>query len=138
ERLPKLRLLATTGPVNWSIDYDAARERGVIICGTEARQDLTPELTLGLILALGRRIVFEDRAVRRGQWQAGVGTTLKGKVLGLVGLGQVGSATAALARGIGMEVQAWSQNLTDEAARKAGARRVERDELFSTSDFVSL
>jgi phosphoglycerate dehydrogenase-like enzyme len=136
--LPALRLLIATGPVNWSIDFAYAAERGITVCGTEAVQTYTPELTLGLILALARRIVAEDRVVRAGGWQSGVGSTVKGKVLGLIGLGRVGRMVAELAGPVGMDVVAWSQNLTNEAAAAAGTRRVDKDELLATADYVSL
>jgi phosphoglycerate dehydrogenase-like enzyme len=136
--LPNLRLLVATGPVNWSIDFEYAAVRGITVCGTEARQNYTPELTLGLLLALARRIVAEDRAVRSGGWQSGVGCTVGGKVLGLIGLGQVGRKVADLARPFAMDVIAWSQNLTREAAASAGVRWVDKDELLASADFVSL
>jgi phosphoglycerate dehydrogenase-like enzyme len=136
--LPALRLLVATGPVNWSIDFACAAERGITVCGTEAVQTYTPELTLGLLLALARRIVVEDRVVRAGGWQSGVGSTLKGKVLGLVGLGQVGRMVAELAKPFGLEIVAWSQNLTEAAAARAGARYAPKEELLATADFVSL
>jgi phosphoglycerate dehydrogenase-like enzyme len=95
-------------------------------------------LTLGLLLALARRIVAEDRAVRSGRWQSGVGCTVGGKVLGLIGLGQVGRKVADLAKPFAMDVIAWSQNLTREAAASAGVRWVDKDELLTSADFVSL
>ncbi len=136
--LPALRLLIATGPVNWSIDFAYAAERGITVCGTEAVQTYTPELTLGLILALARRIVAEDRVVRAGGWQSGVGSSVKGKVLGLIGLGRIGRMMTELVRPLGMDVIAWSQNLTAGAASEVGARRVEKDELLATADYVSL
>lgn len=136
--LPALRLLIATGPVNWSIDFACAAERGITVCGTEAVQTYTPELTLGLLLALARRIVAEDRVVRAGGWQAGVGCSLNGKTLGLVGLGRVGRMVATLAQPFGMNIVAWSQNLTDDAAASVGVRRIGKDELLATADFVSL
>jgi phosphoglycerate dehydrogenase-like enzyme len=138
EALPQLRLLVATGPVNWSIDYDAARERGVVICGTEARQDLAPELTIGLMLALARRIVAEDRSVRDGRWLSGLGTSLRGKTLGILGLGRTGRAVAELARPFGMEIQAWSANLTADAAAAAEVRFATRDQLLANSDIITL
>lgn len=138
ERLPNLRLLVSTGPVNWSIDYAAAAARGIVVCGTEAIQDNTPELTWGLILGLCRRVVAEDRAIRAGRWQTAPGTGLRGKTLGLIGLGRVGAAVAEVGRAFGMEVVAWSANLTEARAREAGARRVDLDALLASSDVVSL
>ena len=138
EALPRLRLLATTGPVNWSIDLAAAAERGVVVTCTEALFDATPELTWALILALTRRVVWEDRAVRAGRWQDDVGVSLTGKRLGLIGLGNVGAKVAAVARLFGMTVIAWSRNLTQERAAAAGAEAVTLDALLSTADIVSI
>jgi phosphoglycerate dehydrogenase-like enzyme len=136
--LPALRLLIATGPVNWSIDFACAAERGITVCGTEAVQTYTPELTLGLILALARRIVAEDRVVRAGGWQSGVGSSVKGKVLGLIGLGRIGRMMTELVRPLGMNVIAWSQNLTAETASAVGVRRVDKNELLAAADYVSL
>jgi phosphoglycerate dehydrogenase-like enzyme len=136
--LPRLKLLIATGPVNWSLDLEAAAEHGVLVGCTEARQDLTPELTMGLIVALCRRIVFEDRGVREGCWQTGIGEGLAGKTLGLMGLGRVGAGVARLARAFGMDVAAWSPNLTDAACEASGVRRASRDTLLSQSDVISI
>ena len=138
EALPRLQLLVATGPVNWSIDFDAAHQRRITVCGTEARQDLAPELTIGLMLALARRIVMEDRSVRDGRWISGVGTSLRGKTLGIVGLGRIGCMVADLARPFGMHLQAWSANLTPEAAASASVKGVSRKELLTSSDVVTL
>ncbi|MBO0708114.1 MAG: D-2-hydroxyacid dehydrogenase family protein [Candidatus Dormibacteraeota bacterium] len=138
-RLPNLRLLVTTGMRNRSIDLAAAQERGIVVCGTEgtARRS-TAELAWGLILAATRRISAEERAVREGRWQTTVGTELAGKRLGLLGLGRIGTQMAGIGRAFEMEVVAWSQNLTPEAASAAGATRVEKEELLATSDVVSI
>ena len=139
DALPNLRLLVTTGMRNRSIDLDAARERGVVVCGTEGRTSHnTAELAWGLILALARHIPAEAGAVRDGRWQTTVGTELAGKRLGLLGLGRVGSQMAVVGRAFGMDLVAWSQNLTPEAAQAAGATRVEKSELLRTSDVVSI
>jgi len=138
ERLPKLKLLVTTGPRNASIDLVAARERGVVVSGTAALGHPTAELAWGLILGLARHIPVEDRAMRGGAWQSTVGVDLKGKRLGVVGLGRLGSRVAAVGRAFEMDVVAWSQNLDEARAREAGARLVSKDELLRTSDFVSL
>jgi phosphoglycerate dehydrogenase-like enzyme len=138
EALPRLRLIIATGPVNWSVDLAAAAERGIPVGCTDARQDVTPELCMGLIVALARRIVVEDRGIRAGRWQTGVGSSLAGARLGLVGLGQVGTKVAKLATAFGMDVVAWSPNLSAERCALAGVRPVERTELLSTSDFVSI
>ncbi|OLC33943.1 MAG: hydroxyacid dehydrogenase [Candidatus Rokubacteria bacterium 13_1_40CM_4_69_5] len=138
ERLPRLRLLVATGPVNWSIDYAAASERGIVVCGTEALHDTTPELTWGLILALCRRVVAEDRGVRAGRWQTGLGIGLKDKALGVIGLGHAGAPVAAIGRAFAMEVLAWSQNLTAERAAAAGATLVTKEELLRRADVVTI
>jgi phosphoglycerate dehydrogenase-like enzyme len=138
ERLPKLRLLVSTGPRNASIDLAAAKERGVTVCGTSSTGHPTAELAWGLILGLARRIAFEDRAVREGRWQSTIGVDMKGKRLGVIGLGRLGSRVAAVGRAFEMDVVAWSQNLTAERAAEAGVRLVAKDELLRTADVVSL
>jgi phosphoglycerate dehydrogenase-like enzyme len=136
--LPNLKLLVTTGMGNAAIDMDAARERGVTVCGTGGLPSPTAELTWGLILALTRNILEEDRRMREGGWQRTIGPELAGRTLGIVGLGRLGSRVARIANAFEMEVTAWSQNLTPGAAEAAGARAVEKDELFATADIVTL
>ncbi len=137
--LPNLRLLVTTGMRNRSIDIEAARERGIVVSGTDGRtSNNTAELAWGLILAVTRHIPAEERAVREGRWQTTVGTELAGKRLGLLGLGRIGTQMAAIGRAFAMEVVAWSRHLTPEVAAAAGATRVEKAELLSTSDVVSI
>lgn len=138
ERLPDLELLVTTGPFNAVIDIDAAAERGVTVCGTGGVLFNTSELTWALILACARHIPTEDRNVKTGGWMTTVGTDLHGRTLGLLGAGRLGSAVAKVGAAFGMQVIAWSQNLTDERAAAAGATRVERDELFARSDVLSI
>jgi phosphoglycerate dehydrogenase-like enzyme len=138
ERLPNLRLLVTAAMWNVAIDLEAASAHGVQVCGTGDVSDSTPELTLGLMLGLSRRIAQEDRAVRAGQWQTTLGAILKGKVLGVLGLGILGTKVAALGRALGMEVIAWSANLTAERAREAGATRVEKEALLERADMVTI
>jgi len=138
EKLPRLRLLVTTGMRNASIDLAAARERGVVVCGTPGAAGTTGELTWGLILALFRQIPREDRALREGSWQTTVGLGLAGKTLGILGLGTIGSQVAKVGAAFNMEVIAWSQNLDAERAGRAGAKRVERDELLARSDVVTI
>jgi phosphoglycerate dehydrogenase-like enzyme len=138
EKLPNLKLLVTTGMRNKSIDMDAAAERGITVCGTASGSAATVELTWGLILAVARHIPQEDAGVRAGGWQQTIGTDLGGARLGVVGLGRLGSRVAEIGQAFGMDVVAWSQNLTDERAAEVGARRVERDELFATSDVVTI
>lgn len=138
QRLPNLRLLVTTGMRNLAIDLDACRKRGITVCGTGIAGTPTAELAWGLILALVKRIPEEDRALRAGCWQTGVTGSLAGKRLGLLGLGKLGTQMARIGLAFGMEVVAWSQNLTDERAREVGARRVGKRELFAGADVVSL
>ncbi|WP_375764783.1 D-2-hydroxyacid dehydrogenase family protein [Archangium gephyra] len=138
ERLPNLRLLITTGGRNAAIDLEACRARGITVSGTGNVGAPTAELAWGLILALVKRIPAEDRALRAGAWQTGLTEGLAGKRLGLVGLGKLGTQVARVGLAFGMEVVAWSQNLTAERAAEAGVRRVEKQELFATSDVVSL
>jgi phosphoglycerate dehydrogenase-like enzyme len=138
EELPDLKLIVTTGLRNDSIDVAAATERGVLVCGTHSAAHPAAELSFGLILALARLIVPESRSVEEGGWQVGLGRDLKAATLGIVGLGRLGSLVAGYGRAFGMEVIAWSQNLTDERAAEAGARRVEKVALFAEADFVTV
>ena len=138
ERLPNLRLLVTTGMRNASIDVAAARDNGVTVCGTDGVPYSTAELTWALILALLRKIPTEDRAIRQGDWQVTMGEGLHSKTLGVVGLGRLGSQVATVGGAFGMNVVAWSQNLTAERAAHFGATLVTRDELLSESDVVTI
>lgn len=138
ERLPKLKLIATTGMRNAGIDVAAAQERGVVVTGTGGRSTPTPELAMGLILSLARSIPLEGRRLRGGQWQTTVGRSLAGATLGLLGLGRLGGLVAKYARAFDMNLIAWSQNLTDERAAEQGARRVDKATLFRESDFISI
>ena len=137
-RLPALKLLVTTGPFNAAIDVAAAHRLGIVVSGTGGSITPTVELTWALILALQRRLLIEDQAIRSGRWQRTIGTELAGATLGLVGLGRIGQRVASIANAFGMHVIAWSPNLTDERATRAGAVRVERETLFATADIVSL
>jgi phosphoglycerate dehydrogenase-like enzyme len=137
-QLPRLRLLVTTGPRNASIDLEAAAARGITVCSTEALGHPTAELTWGLILSLTRRIPFEDRATRAGGWQTTVGVGLRGKVLGVIGLGRLGALVAEIGRAFGMPVIAWSQHLTAERAAECGARLVSKDDLLRQADVVTI
>jgi phosphoglycerate dehydrogenase-like enzyme len=137
-QLPQLKLLVTTGAANASIDVQAAADRGVLVCGTGGSPTAAPELTWALLLAFARNLTAEEGSLRAGTWQQGVGFELSGKTLGIVGLGKIGQRIAGYGRAFGMEVLAWSQNLTGETAAAAGARKVSKDELFGESDVVSL
>jgi len=138
ECLPKLKLLVTTGMRNVAIDAKAAAELGIVVSGTGLLTPPTAELTWGLILALARHIPEEALQMRSGGWQTRVGVGLNGKVLGVLGLGKLGSEVARVGRAFQMEVIAWSQNLTAEHSSSMGARRVEKDELFQRADFVTV
>jgi phosphoglycerate dehydrogenase-like enzyme len=137
-RLPALKLIASTGPRNASIDIGAVRARGIEIVNTGYDSYPTIELTWALILAGARHIATEAQSVRAGGWQKTLGTGLHGKTLGLVGLGRVGAGVARVGRAFGMNVIAWSQNLTAEKASEHGATLATREELFRSSDIVSV
>src|SRR5258705_5179719 len=138
ERLPNLKFIASTGPGNASIDVVAAAERGIVVSHTGYRSDPTIELTWALILASARNIVAESNSLRSGGWQRTVGTELRGKTLGVLGLGRIGSQVARIGRAFGMDLIAWSQNLTPEAADAAGAVLVSKDELFEQADIPTI
>jgi phosphoglycerate dehydrogenase-like enzyme len=136
--LPSLRLLVTTGMWNASIDLAAAEARSVTVCGTRGSGGATAELTWALILALVRHVPQEDRAMRAGGWQHTIGFGLRGRTLGVVGLGNIGRPVAAIGRAFGMEVLAWSQHLSAAAAEAAGAQAVGKDDLFTASDVITV
>lgn len=138
ERLPKLELLVTTGMRNASIDVKAAAERGIMVCGTNSLPHPTMELTWALILALARSVPREDAGMHNGKWQTTLGIGLHGKVLGILGLGKLGSQVAAVGKAFQMEVIAWSENLTAEHANSLGVRRVDKAELFRRADFLTI
>jgi phosphoglycerate dehydrogenase-like enzyme len=136
--LPDLRLLVTTGRANAAIDLAAARARGVVVCGTDSPSSATPELTWALILAVARHVPQEDARLRAGGWQHTIGTDLAGRRLGVVGLGRLGTRVARISAAFGMDVVAWSANLDPAAADAAGVRAVGKEELFATSDVVTV
>jgi len=138
EKLPALELLVTTGMANAAIDLVAAAEHGVTVCGTPGSPTAAPELTWALLLAIARHLPAEDNSLRAGTWQSTVGFELAGKTLGVVGLGKIGRRIAAYGQAFGMDVVAWSRNLTTEAAKEAGARLVSKDELFTVADVATL
>ncbi len=137
-RLPELKLIVTTGMRNKAIDLAAAADLGIMVSGTALGGSSTVELAWALIMAVVRDLPGEDRRTREGRWQATVPITLEGSTLGILGLGRIGQRIAALARVFGMDVIAWSENLTDRIAAEHGAERVEKDELFRRSDIVSI
>jgi len=138
ERLPKLRMIASTAMRNASIDIKAAEERGVQVVHTGYTSAPTIELTWALILASARNLIAENTSLRRGGWQQSVGDDMAGRTLGLLGLGNVGGAVAKIGNAFGMKVIAWSQNLTNERAADVGAALVTKDELFQKADVLSI
>jgi phosphoglycerate dehydrogenase-like enzyme len=138
ERLPKLRMIASTGSQNASIDLKAAEERGVQIVHTGYTSAPTIELTWALILGSARNLVAENTSVRGGGWQQSVGDDMAGRTLGVLGLGNVGGAVAQIGKAFGMKVIAWSQNLTTGRAAEVGATLVSKDELFREADVVTI
>ena len=149
EQLPELEFVVTTGMRNDSLDIEYLRSRGVRVCGTgipgygpattpSRGLPSTIELAWALIFALFKRVPYEDRAIRAGVWQAGLPRNLAGATLGLLGLGRLGAQMVGPARAFGLEVIAWSQNLTPERAAEVGALAVSRDELLARSDVLSI
>ena len=138
DRLPKLRLLVTTGRRNAAIDMEAAEDLGITVGFTSSPGHAAAELTMALILSLARNLPAESDSIKAGGWQIGVGRDLRGAKLGVVGLGRLGSQVADLGRAFGMEVLAWSENLTEERSAEAGVSLLALDDLFRTSDFVSI
>lgn len=136
--LPNLKLMVTTGKVNAAIDLDAARDHGVVVSSTNSPGHATAELTWGLILSLCRNIPTEERNMREGRWQTTLGTDLRGKTLGVIGLGRLGSQVARIGAAFGMNIIAWSRNLTDAQAADCGAARVSKEVLFKTADVISV
>ena len=142
EALPNLRMIALTGSRTWTMDLDALSARGVVVCNTGGANSgaATAELALGLLLAAARFIPAADASMRAGRFQQGVppGDALEGRTLGIIGLGKIGTRMARYGQALGMQVLAWSQNLTEETAHAAGARRVDKARLLAQADAVSL
>ena len=138
DRLPRLKLICSTGRRNASIDMTAAAARGIEIAHTSYASTPTVEHTWALILAGARHVVAENASLRAGGWQTHVGDDLSGSTIGILGLGSVGSQVAKVASAFGMHVVAWSQNLTAEAAAAVGARWLPKNELLQTADVVSI
>jgi phosphoglycerate dehydrogenase-like enzyme len=136
ERLPKLKFIASPEMHNRVIDFDYCREKGIPVCGTTPRPSPTFELTWALILALAKNVTIDDQAMRTGQWQTVVGTEIRNKTLGVIGLGRIGSEVAKVGNAFGMNVIAWSENLTAERAAECGTTLVSKDDLFRQSDYV--
>jgi D-3-phosphoglycerate dehydrogenase len=139
EKLPDLKLLISTGMRNASIDVAAAKERGVVVCGTGAVGSPTSGIAIGLMLELTRRIGYVNARMKAGvPWQSTIGVDLEGLTLGVLGLGKLGARTARIAKAFGMKVIAWSQNLTPEKCKEAGVDYVSKEDLFRQSDFVTI
>ncbi len=139
EKLPNLKLLVTGGMRNLGIDLDGARDHGVVVCGTESLGYGTAELTWGLLLATVRNIPREVESVRAGGWQVGLGVGLNGKTLGIIGLGRQGAPVAGYGKAFGMNVVAWSQNLTAAKCAEHGVElATSLDDLLMRSDMVSI
>ena len=138
EQLPRLRLIASTALRNASIDLKAAAERGIEVAHTSYSSAPTIELTWALILASARNLVAENASLRSGGWQRHIGDDMAGRTLGVLGLGNIGEAVARIGKAFGMEVIAWSQNLTADRAAAAGAELVTKEELFRRADIVTV
>lgn len=142
DRLPKLRMIALTGGRTWTMDFDTLNARGIPVChtGGEKSGAATAEIALGLLLSAARFINRGDASIRKGGFQGGVpaGDVLDGKMLGIIGLGRIGARMARYGEALGMQVVAWSANLTVEKAKAAGARLVDKVTLLTQSDAISL
>ena len=139
DALPNLKLLITTGARNASIDTEAAKARGVTVCGTGSFGSPTSGIAIGLMLELTRHIGYENARLHAGAaWQTTIGPDLEGMTLGVLGLGKLGTRTAAIAKAFGMKVIAWSQNLTPEKCAEAGVGYVSKEDLFRQSDFITI
>src|SRR5258708_7523574 len=138
ERLPNLKLIASTGSGNATIDVAAASKHWIAVVHTGYRSDPTIEFTWAMILASARHIVTESNSVRSGGWQQTVGSDLGGKTLAVLGLGRVGSQVARIVSAFGMNLIAWSQNMTPEAAKAAGTILVSKDQLFERADILPI
>ena len=138
DNLSKLKFIITSGTRNNSIDLETAKKRRVIVCGTEININPTPELTWALILGLARNFKEEIDNMYQGYWQTTVGIELKGKILGLIGLGRVGSQVAKIGKAFGMQVMAWSENLNLDTCKELDVLPCSKEDLIKTSDFLSI
>ena len=138
ENLTKLKFIITSGLKNKSIDLETAKTKKIIVCGTEMNTNPTPELTWGLIIGLARNFKEEIDNMYQGYWQTTVGVELKGKILGLIGLGRVGSQVAKIGKAFGMEVMAWSENLNLDTCKEIGVLPCSKEDLIKNSDFLSI
>ena len=138
ENLVNLKFIITSGSTNKSIDLDAAKKKGIIVCGTESNENSTSELTWALILGLARNLKEEIDNMYQGYWQTSVGLELKGKILGLIGLGVVGSQVAKIGKAFGMQVMAWSENLNLDTCKELDVLPCSKEDLIKNSDFLSI
>ena len=138
DNLPKLKFIITSGSRNKSINLESAKKRNVIVCGTEINIHPTPELTWALILGLARNLKEEIDNMYQGYWQTTIGVELKGKILGLIGLGRVGSEVAKIGKAFGMQVMAWSENLDLNKCKELNVLPCSKEDLISNSDFLSI
>jgi phosphoglycerate dehydrogenase-like enzyme len=138
ENLPNLKYLMTSGMRNKAIDLNFAKSRNIIVCGTESNPNPTAELAWTLILGLARNLKQEVDNMFQGYWQTSIGLELKGKMLGLIGLGKIGTQMATIAKAFGMQVSAWSENLDLTHANKIGVLPMSKEDLFSNSDIISV
>ena len=138
ERLPKLKLLSGTGGRHPHLDVETATRLGIVVTGTTGGSESTPELVWGLMIGLMRDLPQQDREMRAGRWQTRVGPGLGGKTLGILGMGRIGTRTAATAQAFGMNVIAWGPTLTAERAAASNATFVSFDELFAQSDVLTI
>ena len=138
ENLTKLKFIITSGLKNKSIDLETAKKKKIIVCGSEMNTNPTPELTWGLIIGLARNFKEEIDNMYQGYWLTTVGVELKGKILGLIGLGKVGSQVAKIGKAFGMEVMAWSENLNLDTCKEIGVLPCSKEDLIKNSDFLSI
>ncbi len=138
ENLNRLKFIVTSGLRNKSIDLEAAKKRKIVISGTEMNTNPTPELTWGLILGLARNFKQEIDNMYQGYWQTTVGVELKGKILGLIGLGKVGSEVAKIGKAFGMQVMVWSENLNLDRCKELDVLPCSKEDLIKNSDFLSI
>ena len=136
--LKNLKYIITSGMRNQAIDLDAAKKRNIIVSGTDINVNPTCELTWALILGLARNFKSEIDNMYQGYWQTTVGVELKGKILGLIGLGRVGSQVAKIAKVFGMEVMAWSENLSLDRCKELNVLPASKEDLIQNSDFISI
>ena len=138
DNLIKLKFIITSGKKNKSIDLSAAKKRKIIVCGTDSNINPTPELTWALILGLARNFKEEIDNMYQGYWQTTIGVELKGKILGLIGLGKVGSQVAKIGKAFGMQVMAWSENLNLDTCKELNVLPCSKEDLIKNSDFLSI